>query len=134
MYIYMYLEILQIYSPGGALPKKAPTRLNSMRQSHTHSTPKVFLRKVPFPLYEKTGANEQNTPFLRQLNIVTFAGLFTPTLLSQNVYNHLLSTLCQTKQYPFHSYTYCSLIQSPFHSNSCLNSTLFLENTMECSN
>ena len=98
-----------------------------MRQSHTHSTPRVFLRKVPFPLYEKTGANEQNTPFLRQLNIVTFAGLFTPTLLSQNVYNHPFSTLCQTKQYHFHSYTYCSLIQSPFHSNSCLNSTLFLE-------
>ena len=52
----------QIGSRGGALPKKAPTRLNSMRQSHTHSTPKVFLRKVPFPLYEKTGANEQKTP------------------------------------------------------------------------
>ena len=117
-----------------------------MRQSHTQSTPKVFLRKVAFPLYEKTGANEQNTLFLRQFNIVTYAGLFTPlpminwdlscqglppVLLSQNVYNHPLSTLCQTKQYPFHSYTYCSLIQSPFHSNSCLNSTLFLDNTLE---
>ena len=54
---------------GGGTPLKAPTRLNSMRQSHTHSTPIVFLRKVPFPLYEKTLANDQNTPFLRQLNI-----------------------------------------------------------------
>ena len=39
---------------------------------------KCFSAKVPFPLYEKTGANEQNTSFLRQLNIVTYAGLFTP--------------------------------------------------------